>query len=141
MASAMYNNYKKHIGSINWSDNAGINIRVMLVDSNYSVDIDLHLTKADITDEVIGTAYTAGGELLTGRTIVADNVNDWSEYDTEDVVWANSTIVASGAIVYLDTGVDNTSTLISYIDFGASKSSSEGDFTIQWHGDGVFRIA
>ncbi len=144
MASSMYNNYKKNISKINWEDNAGTTVKVLLVDSNYVVDIDTHLNKSDIdalSVEVSGTGYTAGGQAITNRVITIDNANDWASYDADDIVWASSTIIAHGAIVYLDTGDASTSTLISYIDFGADKASSDGDFTIQFHVDGVFRVA
>jgi len=41
----------------------------------------------------------------------------------------------------LDTGDATTSTLIAYVDFGADKSSSDGDFVLQWASDGVYKIA
>ncbi len=140
MASAIYNEYKKEIGNIAW-DSA--NIRVMLVDNTYTLDIDAHSNKDDIdslTVEVSGTGYTADGELLSNKAIARDDTNDWSKYDADDVTWASSTITARGAIVYLDTGTPATSTLIAYVDFVTDKSSSAGDFIIQWHTDGVFRL-
>ena len=140
----IYNEFKRNIGTVNWGDNTTTNIKVMLVDSTYTVDIDTHLTKADIDAlnvEVSGTGYVAGGEDVVGRTTTVDTANDWCKYDATDVVWAASTITARGAIIYLDTGVANTSTLISFVDFGVDKVSSSGDFTIQWNTEGVFRIS
>ncbi|RLF01919.1 MAG: hypothetical protein DRJ64_09975, partial [Thermoprotei archaeon] len=104
---------------------------------------DAHSNKDDIdslTVEVSGTGYTADGELLSNKAIARDDTNDWSKYDADDVTWASSTITARGAIVYLDTGTPATSTLIAYVDFVTDKSSSAGDFIIQWHTDGVFRL-
>ena len=140
MASAIYNEYKKEIGVINWLTD---DIRVMLVDNTYTLDIDAHSNKDDIDGlsvEVSGTGYTAGGELLANMSISRDDVNDWSKFDADDVTWGSSTLTARGAIVYLDTGTPATSTLIAYVDFVTDKSSSAGDFIIQWHSDGVFRL-
>jgi len=140
----IYNEFKRSIGTINWGDNVGTDIRVMLVNNTYAVDIDTHLTKADIDTlavEVSGIGYVAGGELMVSRNTTVDTVNDWCKYDSADVVWTASTITARGAIVYLDTGVSSTSTLITYVDFGVDKVSSSGDFTIQWNAEGVFRIS
>jgi len=140
----IYNEFKRNIGTVNWGDNVTTNIKVMLVDSTYAVNIDTHLTKADIDAllvEVSGTGYVVGGANLVGRTTTVDVVNDWCRYDATDIVWAASTITARAAIVYLDTGVANTSTLISFVDFGVDKVSSNGDFTIQWNTEGVFRIS
>ena len=141
MASAIYNEYKKEIGKIDWTS---ATIRVMLVDNTYVLDIDAHSNKDDIDSLVVeladGNGYTIGGELLTTKSITRDDVNDWSKYDADDVIWSSSTLTARGAIVYLDTGTPATSTLIAYVDFVVDKSSSSGDFIIQWHSDGVFRL-
>ena len=140
MASAIFNEYKKKIGSIDW--NTGL-IKVILVDNTYTLDIDAHSNLADINGlavEVAGTGYVAGGAILANTAVTRDDVNDWSKFDADDVVWASSTLTARGAIVYFDSTVAGTSTLIAYVDFVADKSSSAGDFIIQWHTDGVFRL-
>ena len=140
MASAIYNEYKKEIGSIDW---AMVTIKVMMVTSSYTLDIDAHANKDDIDTlgvEVSGTGYTAGGNALANKSVTRDDANDWSRYDADDAIWANSTLTARGAIVYLDTGSASTSTLIAFIDFIVDKSSSAGDFVIQWHANGVFRL-
>ena len=144
MANMMYNNYKGKIGTIDWNDNSGVSIKVMLVTSSYTVDVDNHLTKSDIdalSVEVSGTGYSAGGQAITSRAINIDNSTDSAKFDGDDVVWNTSTLTAHGCIVYLDTGDSATSTLITYIDFGADKSSSDGDFVLQWATDGVYKIA
>ncbi len=141
MASAIYNEYKKEIGVIDWET---ANIRVMLVDNTYTVDIDGDSNKSDIDTATVelpdGNGYTLDGALLVGKSITRDDANDWSKFDADDVTWGSSTLTARGAIVYLDTGTASTSTLIAYVDFVTDKSSSSGDFIIQWHSDGVFRL-
>ena len=139
MASAIYNGFKSKLGTIDWSD-ANVNVRVMLVTNLYTVDIDAHINHSDITNEITGTGYTAGGNLLTSKTIVPDLANDFVKFDADNGLWANSTLTARGAVVYLDTGVSGTSTLIAFVDFVTDKSSSTGDFIVQWHQDGIYRI-
>jgi len=142
MASEFYNKFKRSIGTIDWSDNDNTDIRVALFTSDYTPDIDAHTFFSDTSDEVAdGDGYTAGGKLTANRAIVADDGNDWAEYDLDDTVWSDSTITARGAVIYKDTGDASTSPLIGYIDFGEDKSSSDGDFTIQWHDDGAFRVS
>jgi len=137
MASAIYNEFKAKIGSIDWANDT---IKVALVTSSYTLDIDAHSNFDDITNEVSGTGYTAGGAALANKTVTRDDTNDWAKYDADDVTWANSTITARGAVIYKDTGTTSTSTLVAYVDFVTDKSSSAGDFIIQWHTDGVFRL-
>jgi len=140
MASAIYNEFKKEIGTIDWIN---ANVSVMLVTSDYTLDIDAHNFKSDIDNlsvEVSGDGYTAGGQALANKAITRDDVNDWSVFDADDVVWSNSTITARGAVIYVDSGDATTSTLVAYVDFVSDKTSSSGDFIIQWHTDGVYRI-
>lgn len=143
MANLLYNSFKGSIGdgSVDWDDNSGTTIKVMLVTSSYAVDIDNHTVKSDILNEISGTGYTAGGAAILNRTVTIDNTNNVAHYDGDDVTWVSSTITAAFGIIYKDTGVDTTSPLIAYIDFGGNKSSSAGDFTIQWNVDGIFKVA
>ena len=144
MANAIYNEYKGKIPTINWADNTNVAIKVMLVTDQYTLDIDAHENKDDIdalnVEVADGDGYTSGGAAVTNRTITVDDTNDVAKFDADDVTWSNSTITARGAIVYYDTGTASTSTLIAYIDFGENKSSSNGDFVIQWSVDGVYKI-
>ena len=140
MASQIYNEYKRTIGQIDWA-NMAVDIRVALVTSGYVPDEDTHLTYDHITNELpTADGYTLGGALTANRLISVDTINDWSKFDADDITWGTSTLTARGAVVYLDTGVPSTSTLIAYIDFVSDKTSSGGDFVVQWHTDGVIRI-
>ncbi len=142
MANLVYNNFKKEVnGGIDWDDNSSTTIKCMLVTSSYTPDADTHAFKDDVTNEVTGTGYTAGGKEIINRTITVDNVNDIGVYDGDDIEWTSSTITARGAVIYKDTGTASTSPLITYIDFGADKISDDGSFTIQWHTDGIFKLA
>ena len=139
MASQIYNEFKFKLGTVDWENDT---IKIALVSNAYTPDIDAHSNYDDITNELpSGDGYTIGGMALINKSITRDDINDWASYNADDATWELSTLTARGAIVYKDTGTPATSTLISYIDFLADKSSSLGDFTIQWHADGVFRLA
>lgn len=139
MADVIYNSFKKKImdGSIDLDTDT---IKVMLVTSSYTPDQDVHDFKDDVTNEVSGTGYTAGGATLANKTVTQDNVDNEGVFDADDVTWASSTITARGAVIYKDTGVAATSPLICYIDFGSDKSSNNGNFTIQWNTEGVMNL-
>jgi len=141
MANAIYNRFKQGILAGDYDlDNALVDINVALVTSTYTPDIDTHEDFADITNEVTGTGYTAGGATLASKTVTKDTVDDEGVFDAADVTWSSSTITARGAVVYLDTGTAATSLLIAYFDFGADKVSSSGDFTIQWNAEGIINV-
>jgi len=139
MADVVYNAFKKNImnGTIDLDTDT---IKVMLVTSDYTPDIDLHDYKDDVTNEVSGTGYTAGGKALTTTSVTQDNTDDEGVFDADDVTWSSSTITARGAVLYKDTGAASTSPLICYFDFTSDQSSSNGDFTIQWNAEGIINL-
>ena len=139
MASQVYNSFKRDIlnGSIDLDTDT---IRCALVTSSYTPDIDAHDNFDDITNEVSGTGYSAGGAALASKVVSVDNTDNEGVFDAADVTWTTSTITARGAVLYKDTGSAATSKLICYVDFGSDKSSSAGDFTIQWASEGILNL-
>ena len=140
MADLVYNSFKKDVadGSI---DMVNDTIKVMLVTSSYTPDIDAHTRRDDITNEVTGTAYVAGGVTITGITNTQDNALDEATIDAPNVTWAASTITARGAVVYKSTGVAANDNLVAYFDFSTDQISSSGDFTINWNALGILSIS
>jgi hypothetical protein len=139
MADVKYNSFKKALmdGGLDLANNT---IKVMLVTSGYTPNADSHDFKDDVTNEVTGTGYTAGGAALANKSVTQDNTDDEGVFDADDVTWANSTITARAAVLYKDTGTASTSPLICYIDFGADKSSEGADFTLEWNSEGIVNI-
>lgn len=116
-------------------------IKVALVTSSYTPDQDAHDFFNDVTNEVVGTGYTAGGASLANKAVTADNTDNEGVFDADDVSWTTSTITARGAVIYKDTGVSSTSALICYLDFSSDKVSTAGTFTIQWNAEGILNLA
>lgn len=142
MASVLYNRWKQ--GSLQADYDLGTGgdtIKVALVTSSYTPNIDTHEDFADITNEVSGTGYTAGGATLANQAVSMDTTDDEGVFDADDVTWGSSTITARGAVVYQSTGTASTSLLIAYFDFGSDQVSSSGDFTIQWNSEGIVNLA
>ena len=85
----------------------------------------------DITNEVSGTGYTAGGQALTTLAVTASGTQ--AKWTADNVTWASSTITARYAFLYKHRGgAASADELILIVDFGADKSSSGGNFTITW---------
>ena len=85
---------------------------------------------SDVTgnsDEASGTGYTAGGQVLDSVTISTDG--NTAIIDIADEVFTSATISADGCIIY-NTSASNAA--IAVIDFGGTKTSTNGDFTIQF---------
>lgn len=139
MADLIYNSFKAKImsGAIDLDTDA---IKVALVTSSYTPNIDTHEFFDDVTNEVSGAGYTAGGETLAGAAVTVDTTDDEGVFDADDVTWSSSTITARGAVLYKSTGTASTSPLIAYFDFGTNQSSTAGDFIIQWNAEGILNL-
>jgi hypothetical protein len=139
MADVIYNSFKAKImdGSIDLDTDT---IKVALVTSSYTPDQDAHDFFNDVTNEVTGTGYTAGGAALANKAVTADTTDNEGVFDADDLTWATSTITARGAVIYKSTGASTTDALICYIDFTADKTSSAGNFTIAWNAEGILNL-
>ncbi len=144
MSSIAYGEFKKALFKAQIADlsSAGVTVKCMLVGATYSALSDAtkhgHAFKSDITDEIVGTGYTAGGQALTSKTVVLNGSFE-GIVDADDPTWPTSTITAYGAVFYIDTGVAGTSRVIRFVDFGGAKSSSAGTFTVQLAADGYLK--
>ena len=116
-------------------------IKVALCTSAYTPDLDAHDYFNDITNEITGTGYTAGGATLASKTVTYTGGTNTFKFDAADTAWTTSTITARYAIIYVDTATGSTSPLIGYVDFGADVVSTAGTFTITWAAGGIFTIA
>ena len=116
-------------------------IKVMLCTSTYTPNQDTHRYKSDVTNEVSGTGYTAGGATVTSPTIGYTAATNVLKLSGGNVSWASSTITARYAVVYDSTpGTDATRPIICYVDFGADVSSSNGTFSITWDSAGIATV-
>lgn len=139
MASIVYNRFLANLANkiVDWEAD---DIRVALVQSSYTLTAD-HNAWSEVSAHEVGaaaTAYTQGGEQLTSITVTQDDTNDVAKLDAGDVTWQTSTITGYYAVLYDSTLASND--LICCIDFAEDKSSSDGDFTIQWDVNGIISI-
>lgn len=114
-------------------------LKVMLTTSSYTPDQDTHQYKSDVTNEVTGTGYTAGGQALSSVNVTYTASTNTYRLDADDPSWATSTITARRAVFYDDTPAASAAKpLIAYWDFGADVSSSGGPFTLTIDAAGIF---
>lgn len=97
------------------------------------------------SNEVSGSGYTAGGAALTNVTPTTSGTTALTDFN--DVTFSTATITARGALIYNTTtgsGTNTTDTVV-VLDFGSDKTSTAGDFTIQFPSatasDAIIRIA
>lgn len=141
MANAIYNSFKRDImnGSIDLDTDT---IKIMLTTSSYTPNIDTHTKRSDITNEVSGTGYTAGGATLANKAVTADTTNDRGVFDADDVSWTTSTITARYAVLYKSRGgASSADELIMYLDFSTDYTSTAGTFLITWNASGILTLS
>lgn len=136
MASLIYNNAKELLlkGDLDFDVDT---VYAMLVTSAYSPNIDSHVNRDDVTNEVVGAGYTAGGKEVENLVVSQDNTDNEGVVDGDDVNWTSSTITARAAVLYKVVGSAATDLLIAYVDFAEDKISSDGDYEIQWNSEGI----
>lgn len=79
------------------------------------------------SNEVVGVGYTAGGINLTGTTVSLTGTIAFVDFN--DAVWTGSTITARGALIY---NASSGNKAVAVLDFGSDKTSTTGDFTVQF---------
>lgn len=129
MASLIYNRGLEQLarGTIDFDTDT---FRVMLVTSGYTEDKDAHDFRDDVTNEVSGTGYTAGGATVT-VTVTLDTANDRVDISLGGATWPSSTITARKAVYYKSRGgAASADELIAVNDFGSDVVSTGGTFTL-----------
>lgn len=130
MTSIIYNNalWLQVKGNIDFDTDT---FKTMLVTSSYAPNKDTDDFRNDVTNEVTGTGYTAGGNACAMTVAAIDTVNDRIEITMGGSSWATSTITAAAAVIYKSRGgASSADELVAYIDFGGNVSSVGGTFTL-----------
>lgn len=110
----------------------------MLVSSSFTPNIDTNTWKSDITNEVTGTGYTAGGATISPVTMSYNSSTHTMSFTAPTASWATSTITARYAVLYDATpSTDATRPLIGYVDFGGNISSTTATFSVTWDPSGI----
>lgn len=118
MANALYGKGREAFGNagINWGSDT---IKAILVDTgSYTVSIDVH----DNLDDVPGGARVGTAVTLASKT------NTLGVFDAADISFTGLSSAPSieALVIYKDTGVESTSTLIAYIDTATGLPVSAG---------------
>jgi hypothetical protein len=108
--------------------------KIMICSSSYTPSQTTHTKRSDLTNEVSGTNYTAGGKALTTVVLALDTTNHRTTFDADDVSWTTVTFTSGryGVLYKSRGGASSADELIGYVDFGADQTIAAGTFTITW---------
>jgi hypothetical protein len=92
-----------------------------------AANLDATTTVYSTSNEVVGAGYTAGGNTLTGATVSLSGTTAYVDFS--DTTWTTATITARGALIYNSS---KSNKAIAVLDFGADKTTTAGNFTVQF---------
>jgi uncharacterized protein YfiM (DUF2279 family) len=120
-------------GAHDFDLSSGDTFKVALFTS--SATLSAATTAYSTTNEVSGTGYTAGGNSLTRIDPASSGTTAYVDF--ADSTWSSATLTARGALIYNSTpnttsGAAPANAAVAVLDFGADKTSTSGDFTIQF---------
>ena len=127
ISQAMCTSFKQELltGTHDFTNSTGDTFKIALYTS--SATLGAATTAYSVTNEVSGTGYTAGGNTLTNVTPSTSGTTAFTDF--ADTTWSSATITARGALIYNSTDSDKA---VVVLDFGSDKTSTNGDFTIQF---------
>ena len=127
ITQAMCTSFKQELltGTHNFTNGTGDTFKIALFTS--AATLDASTTAYSVTNETSGTGYTAGGNTLTNVTPTTSGTTAFTDF--ADTTWSTASITARGALIYNSTDSDKA---VVVLDFGADKTSTAGDFTIQF---------
>jgi hypothetical protein len=103
----------------------------MLTTSTYTPNQDTHVFRSDVTNEVTGTGYTAGGNTLAGVSLAYNSGSHQFRLAWTSPTWTTSTITARTAVIYKSRGGASTADeLVAYCTESADITSTAGTFTV-----------
>ena len=128
ITSAVCNSFKAEVLQAlhNFTASSGNTFKIALYTS--SATLNKSTTAYSTSNEISntsGSAYSAGGATLTSVTPALST--DTACCDFADVSFTSASFTANGCLIYNDTNSDKS---VATISFGASKTSTAGDFTI-----------
>jgi len=116
-------------------------LKVMLCTVSYVPDQDAHRYKSDVTNEITGTGYTAGGATLSSVVSAYTGASNLWSLDAADAQWTGATFTARVAVLYDATPAsDSTRPLIGYILFDADIPVTSSTFTVAWDAAGIATV-
>ena len=128
ITQAMCTSFKQELleGVHNFKNSGGSTFNLALYTS--SASLGASTTAYTTSNEVSGTNYTAKGASLT--RVDPSTSGTTALTDFADLTFSTATVTARGALIFNDSASGDPA--VAVLDFGGDKTSTAGDFTIQF---------
>ena len=128
ISQAMCTSFKKELleGVHNFKNSGGNDFKLALYTS--SATLGASTTAYTTSNEASGTNYTAKGASLTRVDPSISSTTALTDF--ADLTFSNASVTARGCLIFNDTASGDPAVCV--LDFGADKTSTAGDFTIQF---------
>ena len=128
ITQAMCTSFKKELLEAvhNFKNSGGNTFNLALYTS--SATLGAGTTAYTTSNEVSGTGYTAKGAALTNVDPSTSSTTALTDFS--DLTFSTATITARGALIFNDSASGDPAVCV--LDFGGDKTSTNGDFTIQF---------
>ena len=131
ISQAMCTSFKRELleGVHNFKNSGGNTFKLALFTESASLGAATTAYASSGINEVAnGNGYSTGGNTLTHVDPTTSGVTAFTDF--ANTTFSNSTITANGAMIYNDSASGDPAVII--LAFGSNKSSSSGDFTVQF---------
>lgn len=141
MAWTLYDNFRLRMmngNAVNFTT-GGDTIKIAVTTATYTPNAATHDFFDDITNEVTGTNYTAGGAALASKTLnLASGTVTFDAADQTILQNAGGFTTGRRLIMYVDTaGAASTDPLIAFHSEASDFGNVAGDLTFQWDALGI----
>ena len=127
ITQAMCTSFKKELMTATHDFSAASNVFKLALYTS-SATLGASTTAYTATNEVSGTGYTAKGAALTNVDPSTSSTTALTDFN--DLTFSTATITARGALIFNDSASGDPAVCV--LDFGGDKTSTNGDFTIQF---------
>lgn len=128
----MCSSFKQELleGAHNFKNSGGDTFKLAMYTN--SASFNAATTAYTTSNEVSGAGYSAGGGTLTRVDPSLSGTTALTDF--ADLTFTSATVTARGALIYNTTtgSGSGTSDTVVVLDFGSDKTSTAGDFTIQF---------
>ena len=128
ITTAMCTSFKQELLEAvhNFKNSGGNTFNLALYTS--SATLNASTTAYTTSNEASGTNYTAKGASLTRVDPTTSSTTAFTDF--ADLTFSNATVTARGALIFNDSASGDPA--VCALDFGGDKTSTAGDFTIQF---------